>query len=158
MFIREALARVKQENTKLRKELKTISDDLTLLVEKKKMEKKEKDAPRVTDILAGATSTGKLMCVKREITFVEQGLLKELELAQKKLEQYQKEVAVAREKAEVQSYEKYQRMQDDVYDKDSKLQELTVEKRELERQLREKEKLLDSLLQKTETKTDVGRI
>lgn len=63
--------KVKQENAKLRKELKTISDDLTLLVEKKKMEKKEKDAPRVTDILAGATSTGKLIaCVKREITVV----------------------------------------------------------------------------------------
>lgn len=96
------------------------------------------------------------MCKKRNNCGVEQGLLKELELAKKKLEQYEKEVEVAKEKAHVQSYEKYQKMTDDAYEKDHQLQDLVVEKRELEKQLREKEKLLDSLLQKTETKTDVG--
>lgn len=58
IFNREVLAKLKSENTKLRKELKSISDDLTVLLEKKKTKKAEKSAKPVKDIVANVGASG----------------------------------------------------------------------------------------------------
>jgi len=58
LFVREVLAKLKTENTKLRKELKSISDDLTVLLEKKKTKKTEKSVKLVKDIVANVGVSG----------------------------------------------------------------------------------------------------
>ena len=105
---REVLAKLKSENTKLRKELKSISDDLTVLLEKKKTKKAEKSVKLVKDIVANVGVSG-IMSISMEYftLYIEEGLRSELEIAQKQLVRYQREVTLIKSKYQNQaSYEK----------------------------------------------------
>jgi len=52
------LNKLKVENAKLRKELKCISDDLTVLLEKKKTKKVDKPTQHVKDIVSNVGISG----------------------------------------------------------------------------------------------------
>lgn len=105
--IREVIHKLKDENTKLRKELKSISDDLTVLLEKKKTKKVYKNN-LVKDIVSNSGTSGKnsSICIKNS-NCVEANLRAELETVQKQLVTYQKELDKMKGKYTAQAtYEK----------------------------------------------------
>lgn len=147
---REVISKLRTENVKLRKELKTISEDLTVMVDKKRTEKVEVfHPPHARDYIAGTATSGiTINCMEiYNILFVEKGLQSELETATKQLTRLKKETDHLSTKCDAHgTYEKFVSRQEHMYQIENKIQEILNQKKVVDKTLREKERLLDTLL------------
>jgi len=142
----DVLNKLKLENAKLRKELKSISDDLTVLLEKKKTKKVDKPTQYVKDIVSN-------------VGISEQGLRSELENAYKQLERLQKELSSLKGKYDSEAtYSKYQELEENLRTKEARVDQLQGQKKILDKKVRDHEKILDALINEAESNSKVNNL
>jgi hypothetical protein len=138
---KDLVDKLKKQNGKLKKELKELTEALNEIMSRTQI--KKQPAPTVHNV--------------RQTFQSEESMAKQLENAGRQLAIYQRDIKLLSQKNNSEgNLENYYKLQDKVNAQELALQKAILEKRNLDKALKQKEKELDSLRKSHETQTDVN--